>query len=213
MITNINMGICEYKSFVPEKVEQFLALLQDPEIQSFLKLFVENTLATSDLRILKRLSKVESMLGLSDFDNEKPSIPKRLERLEEMELMEMRTSAIDAAQIPDMPETVTDIRTDFLVKHLEENKDIPKIQNEGFELPYINTREFKIFINNILPEKLRPKSLKNLRKIKKDCFENAVLRYGNKGVTINKSKHSNRELKLVMSKVIPNCKAGVGVTG
>jgi len=43
-----------------EKVNQFLALLQDPDIKSVLNLYLENFLATSDLRILKRLDRIEA---------------------------------------------------------------------------------------------------------------------------------------------------------
>jgi len=43
-----------------EKVNQFLALLQDPDIKSVLNLYLENFLATSDLRILKRLGGIEA---------------------------------------------------------------------------------------------------------------------------------------------------------
>jgi len=43
-----------------EKVNQFLALLQDPDIKSVLNLYLENLLATSDLRILKRLDRIEA---------------------------------------------------------------------------------------------------------------------------------------------------------
>ena len=43
-----------------DKVNQFLALLQDPDIKSVLNLYLENFLATSDLRILKRLDRIEA---------------------------------------------------------------------------------------------------------------------------------------------------------
>ena len=45
-----------------EKVNQFLALLQDPDIKSVLNLYLENFLATSDLRILKRLDRIEAKI-------------------------------------------------------------------------------------------------------------------------------------------------------
>ena len=43
-----------------EKVNQFLALLQDPDIKSVLNLYLENFLATSELRISKRLVRIEA---------------------------------------------------------------------------------------------------------------------------------------------------------
>ena len=56
-------------------VKQFLELLNNPEVQTFLKLFNDNCLATSDLKILKRLSKIESMLGLNDIEEEEHREP------------------------------------------------------------------------------------------------------------------------------------------
>jgi hypothetical protein len=68
------------------KVSQFITLLKDPEIQSFLKVFVDNAIATSELRILKRLAAVEQVLGLDDYgleETEVPTLPQRIERIEE----------------------------------------------------------------------------------------------------------------------------------
>jgi hypothetical protein len=61
------MNICSTnytsKDFKPfdcqEKVKEFLALLNHPEVQAFLKLFVENSIITSELQILQRLSALE----------------------------------------------------------------------------------------------------------------------------------------------------------
>jgi hypothetical protein len=110
--------------------------------------------------------------------------------------------------------TVTDIRTDFLIKHLETNEETPKLSSPfvNMELPFCNSKEFRYFVDNVLPETYRPKSLKNIRKLKKDLFENAVSRYGDL-VQINKSFHGNKELRLVLEKQISNHKVGVGVTG
>lgn len=197
MIATVNMGICEYKSFVPEKVKQLIELLNCEEVQSFLKGFVDTAIATSELRILKRLATVEQVLGIDDYGySEAPTIPQKLTEIENkvIALTEERKPNLELPATSSV--TVTDIRADFLVKHLQESEDIPKVPSRGIELPFINSREFKTFISNILPEQLRPKSYKNLRKIKKDIFENAAERYGNM-VMIDKSKHGNKELRLV----------------
>jgi len=55
-----------------EKINQLLVLMKDPEVQPFFRNYIENIIATSDLRILKRLASVETLLRLnnySDFEN------------------------------------------------------------------------------------------------------------------------------------------------
>src|SRR5665647_1781253 len=51
-----------------DKVNQFLALLQDPDIKPVLNLYLENFLATSELKILKRLAALEQVIGLNSMD-------------------------------------------------------------------------------------------------------------------------------------------------
>jgi hypothetical protein len=177
------------------KINNLISLLKDPEVQSFLKTFIDSAIAQSELNILKRLAVVEQVLGIEDYgDAEALTIPQKLTEIEHTVIALTKEQKPNLELPKSLPTTVTDIRTDFLIKHLQESEEIPKVP--GIELPFINSREFKTFISNILPEQLRPKSYKNLRKIKKDIFENAAERYGNM-VMIDKSKHGNKELRLV----------------
>jgi hypothetical protein len=213
-----------------QKIEWFTALLKEPSIQAilrsaveaaakdllaklelqflkgettkvFLKYFIDETIATSELHILKRLTAVESMLGLSDLENECPTLPERVERIEK----EAEKKTFDITGLPEMPSTVTDIRTDFLIQHLKTNEDTPKMSSPfaDMELPFCNSKEFRFFVNDVLPDKYKPRSLKNIRKLKKDIFENAVRRYKDL-VSINKSFHGNKELLLVMPRQLPS---------
>ena len=43
-----------------EKINQFKMLMKDPEVQPFFRNYTENIIATSDLRILKRLDRIEA---------------------------------------------------------------------------------------------------------------------------------------------------------
>jgi hypothetical protein len=52
-----------------EKITQFKMLMKDPEVQPFFRNYIENIIATSELRILKRLAAVETALGLNDFSD------------------------------------------------------------------------------------------------------------------------------------------------
>jgi len=51
-----------------EKINQFKMLMKDPEIQPFFRNYIENIIATSELKILKRLALLEQKLGLADPD-------------------------------------------------------------------------------------------------------------------------------------------------
>src|SRR5665647_2226649 len=76
----------DFKPFdCQEKLKEFIALLKYPEVQAVLKLFIDNSIAISDLQILKRLAAVETALGLNDFSEEdnKPTIPAQLIALTE----------------------------------------------------------------------------------------------------------------------------------
>jgi len=44
-------------------------LIKDPDIQPIFRMYIENVLATSDLRILKRLAALETCMGLNDFQD------------------------------------------------------------------------------------------------------------------------------------------------
>ena len=43
-----------------EKINKFKMLMKDPEVQPFFRNYIENIIATSDLRILKRLDRIEA---------------------------------------------------------------------------------------------------------------------------------------------------------
>ena len=50
-------------------VQQFIKLLAVPEVEVVFNLMVENAIALSELKILKRLADVEKALGLNDFSD------------------------------------------------------------------------------------------------------------------------------------------------
>lgn len=69
----------DFKPFGNDKVSAFLGLLNDPEIQAFLKSFIDISIATSDLQILQRLSRLEDSISSSQLNEiaqpEQISIP------------------------------------------------------------------------------------------------------------------------------------------
>ncbi len=42
-------------------------LIKDPDVQPIFRMYIENILATSELKILKRLAAIETLLGFDDF--------------------------------------------------------------------------------------------------------------------------------------------------
>jgi len=186
----------------PEKIKQLIDLLQDKEVQSFLKLFIDNSIVTSDLNILKRLSTIESMLGLNcDYEEEDhaPTLPEKISRLEEI------TSQLNKAENPDLidkslvppSKNITEIRADYLADYMRTNQLIPKAPAvfANIEVKVMDSNEFRYFVNHILPPEYRPESTKNLRKMKKDVFETAAKRH--KSIDTDKADHGRNELRLL----------------
>lgn len=196
-----------------EKVQQFLLLLKDPDVQPIFRMYIENILATSDLNILKRLSDVETALGLNNFgdfeEEHETTIPEKLSMLEEK--ISNVTKIVDPGLVstgtikPELvnrklvnpPQSVTDIRADFLIEYMELNTEpIPDPCFANLELLILDSKKFRFFIEKVLPEQYRPKHMKNLRKLKRDIFERAAERH--EKVMVDKSEHGNKELRLIV---------------
>src|ERR1035437_3553410 len=68
-----------------KKINQFLTLMKDPDVQPTFRMYIENVLATSELNILKRLKVIEKMLELNDYpiddDEAENTIPKQISLL------------------------------------------------------------------------------------------------------------------------------------
>lgn len=181
-----------------EKVKQFLLLLKDPDVQSVFQLFVEKILATSDLKILKRLAAVETALGLNDFadfeDEQEMSIPEQISLLSER--IDNITEPVVQGPIEEpvnIPTSKTEIRAFELVEHLKEK---PERNHEIF----MTSREIMDFLKYNIPEEYRiNKNVKNPRQIKKDVLEKAREMYPDK-IFLSKKRSGNKEVRLVFTK-------------
>ena len=95
-----------FESSKTEKINQFLMLIKDPDIQPVLKMCFENILATSELNILKRLKATETVLELNDYPIEdgdaESTIPKQISLLSNKinEIIETITIPILIIPIP-----------------------------------------------------------------------------------------------------------------
>jgi hypothetical protein len=63
-MTSLNNVSLDFKVFdcpsKEETINQFKMLMKDPEVQPCFRNYIENIIATSDLRILKRLDRIEA---------------------------------------------------------------------------------------------------------------------------------------------------------
>lgn len=190
---NCNNDSFRYKVFdcpvQNNKIGQLITLLKDPEVQSFLKVFVDNAIATSELQILKRLTAVEQILGLDDYGTDKaetPTLPQRIDRLEE----QVKNSAASFKLPVDpviQPTTKTEKRAVSLVDHLKETgKD------------HLTSPEIFSFLKCKLPDNCKiNENIQNIRKVKQDVLKKAAAMYPN--VFLSKKNTGHREVRLILA--------------
>lgn len=179
-------------------------LLKDPEVQPVFRMYIENIIATSDLKILKRLATVETALGLNDFadfeDEQEMSIPEQIsllsERIDEITEPVVQVSTEEPVNIPT---SKTEVRAIELIEHL---KETPERNHEIF----MTSQEIMSFLKHDLPEEYRINdNVKNPRQVKKDVLEKAREMYPDI-IILSKKRSGNKEVRLVYKPKI-NCKS------
>lgn len=192
MLTSYNSDTFGYKVFdcqvQSSKVSQFITLLKDPEVQSFLKVIVDNAIATSELHILKRLAAVEQILGLDDYgldETATPTLPQRIKNIED-KVNDSITSFKPPVEPEIQPTTKTEIRAVSLVDHL---KDTGK--------DHLTSHEIINFLKCKLPENCKiNENIQNIRKVKQDVLKKAASMYPN--VFLSKKSTGHREVRLIL---------------
>lgn len=185
-----------FRTSKTEKINQFLMLMKDPEIQPFFRNYIENIIATSDLRILKRLAAVETLMGLNDysnFENEEReiTIPEQLSILAER--IDNVTELVPREPIPEpvpILTSKTEIRAHLLVEHLKNEI----IERHGSK--FISSKEIVHFLKNEIPIDYRVGDIQNIRKVKKDVFEKARKMYPD-NVLLNKKTTGRKDVRLI----------------
>jgi len=173
----------------PEKIKQLIDLLQDKEVQSFLKLFIDNSIVTSDLNILKRLSTIESMLGLNcDYEEEdhNPTLPEKISFLEENV---KSLSGVPIKQSDNIPTGKTEIRACKLVERLKQARETAGNK-------FLSSCEIVSFLKHGIDEKFRVKEGQNVRQVKKEVLEKAAKMYPD--IFISQKSTGRRDLRLVL---------------
>jgi len=170
------------KGFVIDLVKE------DIDFRESIREAVEYSIATSDLKILKRLAVVETDLGHNNLDIEedhKPTIPEQIRELSERIEQPLNKSTEETIQDFYIPHTTLDLKASELVEHLKE--DVEPRNNEVF----LNSREIINYLKTAIPEELRLKDIRNPRQAKKDILERAVKMFPSI-VCIIKNKSGNK---------------------
>jgi len=156
-------------------------------VETVLTASFDSRLLMSDLRPIKRISELELITGLDEYEDEdrEPSIPDRIQDLEyKMCNFDFRPTV--SPNIGKIPETDTEKRAACLVDALEAS-----------EKDYFSAREIMEFLMCKLPDYCKLEdTIKNVRKVKQDVVRKAVEMYAN--VRINKKTTGHKDVRLVL---------------
>jgi hypothetical protein len=170
----------------PELIES--PIFDSPEF----KAAVENVLITSELKPVKRISTIETVLGLNgmvDYEDEERelTIPEQLKELANR-LEQPLNKSIESIEIelPVIPSTTLEHKASALIEHLKE-----KVRPRN-DAVFMNSKEIINFMKSELPEDLRLKDdIRNPRQAKKDVLEKAVKLFSD-SVMIIKNRSGNK---------------------
>jgi len=179
------------KGFVIDLVKE------DIDFRESIREAVDYSVATSDLKILKRLSVVETDLGhndLADYEEDHvPTIPEQIKELSErIEQPLCRPTISIKMDTEIIPQTVTEHRAQELIEHLK--NDIAPRNSEVF----LTSREIMIFLKDGINVEYRiKKNVKNIRQVKKDVIEKAFEMFPT-SVSLSKKPNGHKEVRVVL---------------
>jgi hypothetical protein len=175
-------------------------LIKDPEVQPFFRTYIENIienfLATSELKILKRLAAVETLLGLDDFsaggdEEHELTIPEQLSLLTER--IDDITEITKRESIPEpvpMLTTKTEIRAHSLVEHLKTDGQ----DRSGDK--FLSFEEIVSYLRYGIDEPYRVQEGQNIRQTKKEVLDKAIKLFPN-NVFLSKKAHGRRKVIII----------------
>ena len=183
-LLSIHHATIDNKSFVPERVKQLIELLKYPEVQTFLKLFIDNSIVTSDLNILKRLATIENKLGFDDLlDSDEPTIP------EQLSILADRIAKIvnePRCEPENSPTTKTESRAHLLVAKLK------GMRGKGF----LSSQEIVQFLKHGIEERYKMGDKQNVRQVKKEVLQKIVELFPD--MQLDKKKYGRREVRPIL---------------
>jgi hypothetical protein len=179
-----------------EKINQFLMLIKDPDVQPIFKTYIENVLATSELKILKRLAAVETLLGLGDFsasgdEEDELTIPEQLSLLAER--IDNVTEPVQRESIPEpVPifTTKTEMRAHLVVEHLK--NDVQERAGSKF----LSSEEIVSFLRYDIDELYRVREGQNVRQTKKEVLDKAVKLFP-ANIFLSQKSHGRKNVRII----------------
>ncbi len=186
-----------------EKINQLLMLMKDPEVQPFFRNYIENiienVLATSDLKILKRLTAIETVLELNDYpiedDEAECTIPKQITLLSN-QMKEIIKTNNKQSIIEPIPKGIHIGMSKTTARAVSLFKDVVEVAIEGKDQIVIGSREIKNYLTNHIEPQYRVGDVRNFRKVKRDVLT-TLKKLLPDNVLLDRSKHGRREIRLV----------------
>jgi hypothetical protein len=171
-------------------------LIKDPDVQPIFRMYIENILATSELKILKRLAAVETLLGLDDFsacgdEEHESTIPEQLsllaERIDDITEIAKRESIPEPVPILT---TKTEIRSHLLVEHLKNDVQ------ERSGVKFLSSEEIVHFLKYDINEPYRVRESQNIRQTKKEVLDKATKLFP-ANVFLSQKSHGRRNVRII----------------
>jgi hypothetical protein len=182
-----------------EKINQFLTLMKDPDVQPTFRMYIENVLATSELNILKRLKVIEKMLELNDYpiddDEAESTIPKQISLLSN-QIKEFTKMNNKQTIITPIPESIHIGMSKTTARAISLYKDMIEVAIEGKDQIVIGSREIKNYLTNHIEPEYRVGNVSNFRKVKRDVLT-TLKKLLPDNVLLNRNQHGRREIRLV----------------
>ena len=182
-----------------EKINQFLMLMKDPDVQPTFRMYIENVLATSELNILKRLKVIETMLELNDYpiedDEAESTIPKQISLLSNQINEVIKTNNKQSIIAP-IPESIHIGMSKTTARAILLFKDVIEVAIEGKDQIVIGSREIKNYLTNHIQPEYRVGDVNNFRKVKKDVLT-TLKKLLPDNVLLDRKKYGRREIRLV----------------
>jgi hypothetical protein len=186
-----------------EKVNQFLMLIKDPDVQpifrNYIENIIENVLATSELNILKRLTSIEKILELNDYpiedDEAENTIPKQIALLSNQIKEVAKTNNKQSIMEP-ISESIHMGMSKTTARAILLFKDVIEVAIEGKDQIVIGSREIKNYLTNHIEPEYRVGDVSNFRKVKKDVLT-TLKKLLPDNVLLDQKKYGRREIRLV----------------
>ena len=175
------------------------ALINNPKIQPILRMYLDNFLATSDSKPLKRITALEINTGLNDYpiegDEAENTIPKQISFLSD-QIKAIAITNNKHSIIEPIHESVHIGMSKTTARAILLFKDVIEVAIEGKDQIVIGSREIKDFLTNHIQQEYRVGNVSNFRKVKKDVLT-TLKKLLPDNVLLDRKKYGRREIRLV----------------